>query len=217
MSSLWTAHRRTRLNLNGPLAVAPVQTPTGDDLANLEPASQPAINLAEVPQTDRLAPAIPPPETPNAPEPRTSKRKVRVRTETSETDHDNSSGGKRAKLAGGAIAKDYTPPSVRLADLGGVDEAVEKMLELVAMPLCHPEIYVHTGVHPPRGVLLHGPPGCGKTLLANAIAGVRHIHHSFCQNPHITTGNTCSIHQHLRPFHCIGHVWRIRENASGHL
>lgn len=68
--------------------------------------------------------------------------------------------------------KDYSPPTTRLSDLGGVQACVEKLLELVAMPLCHPEVYTHTGVQPPRGVLLHGPPGCGKTLLANAIAGV---------------------------------------------
>ena len=82
---------------------------------------------------------------------------------------------KRTRISGSSsgIAKEYAPPTVRLSDLGGADACVEKMLELVAMPLSHPEIYLHTGVQPPRGVLLHGPPGCGKTMLAKAIGGVR--------------------------------------------
>jgi ribosome biogenesis ATPase len=102
------------------------------------------------------------------------KRKVRS-TRTGEES------SKRAKLSAGATPRDHAPPNTRLSDLGGVDVCVEKMLELVAMPLCHPEVYLHTGVQPPRGVLLHGPPGCGKTLLANAMAGVSVL----CRSSHI--------------------------------
>lgn len=45
------------------------------------------------------------------------------------------------------------------------------------MHMKHPEVYQHLGMSPPRGFLLHGPPGCGKTLMAHAIAGVRHACH----------------------------------------
>jgi ribosome biogenesis ATPase len=71
-----------------------------------------------------------------------------------------------------ADASKWEPPSTKLADMGGIDHCVEEILQLIAMPMKHPEIFLHLGIQPPRGILLHGPPGCGKTMLANAIAGV---------------------------------------------
>ncbi|KAG8936153.1 hypothetical protein FRC02_004181 [Tulasnella sp. 418] len=72
------------------------------------------------------------------------------------------------------------------------------MLELVAMPLCHPEVYLHTGVQPPRGVLLHGPPGCGKTLLANAIAGELGVPFISVAAPSIVSGMSGESEKTLR-------------------
>ncbi|MFA5887285.1 MAG: CDC48 family AAA ATPase [Candidatus Nanoarchaeia archaeon] len=55
-------------------------------------------------------------------------------------------------------------------DIGGLDEELKKVREMVELPLKHPELFERLGVQPPKGVLLHGPPGTGKTLLAKAVA-----------------------------------------------
>ncbi|KAB0341422.1 hypothetical protein FD754_018348 [Muntiacus muntjak] len=60
--------------------------------------------------------------------------------------------------------------SVKFEDVGGNDTALKEVCKML-IHMRHPEVYHHLGVIPPRGVLLHGPPGCGKTLLAHAIAG----------------------------------------------
>jgi len=61
--------------------------------------------------------------------------------------------------------------SVSIADVGGLDEEIEQVREVVALPLAEPERFEELGVDPPTGVLLHGPPGTGKTLVVEAVAG----------------------------------------------
>ncbi|MEM2707754.1 MAG: CDC48 family AAA ATPase [Candidatus Pacearchaeota archaeon] len=61
-------------------------------------------------------------------------------------------------------------PEVTYEDIGGLDEEIRKIREMVELPLKHPEIFERLGIEPPKGVLLYGPPGTGKTLLAKAVA-----------------------------------------------
>ena len=61
-------------------------------------------------------------------------------------------------------------PIVTYEDIGGLHGQIQRIREMVELPLRHPELFQRLGIDPPRGVFLYGPPGCGKTLLAKAVA-----------------------------------------------
>ncbi len=68
------------------------------------------------------------------------------------------------------IPSELNVPYVTYEDIGGLKEETQRIREMIELPLKHPELFRKLGVEPPSGVLLYGPPGCGKTLLAKAVA-----------------------------------------------
>ncbi len=76
-------------------------------------------------------------------------------------------------------------PKVTYEDIGGLDREIQKIRELVEIPLKHPEVFKHLGIDPPKGVLLYGPPGTGKTLLAKAVANESGAHFIAINGPEI--------------------------------
>lgn len=69
-----------------------------------------------------------------------------------------------------SVMKLEKAPQETYADIGGLDTQIQEIKESVELPLTHPEYYEEMGIKPPKGVILYGAPGTGKTLLAKAVA-----------------------------------------------
>ena len=63
-------------------------------------------------------------------------------------------------------------PTVTWQDIGGLEDLKLKLRQAVEWPVRHPELFARMGITPPRGVLMYGPPGCSKTMIAKALANV---------------------------------------------
>ncbi len=80
---------------------------------------------------------------------------------------------------------ELTIPRVTWEDIGDLEDAKQKIRELVELPLRHPELFKHLGIEPPKGILLIGPPGTGKTLLAKAVANEANAYFVAINGPEI--------------------------------
>jgi len=89
-------------------------------------------------------------------------------------------------------------PNITYDDIGGLRDQVQKIREMVELPLRHPELFRRLGIEPPKGVLLYGPPGTGKTLLAKAVANEANAYFIAINGPEIMSKFVGEAEERLR-------------------
>ncbi len=89
------------------------------------------------------------------------------------------------KIAKEAAKEITNVPNVTYDDVGGLKDAIQKVREMIELPLRHPEIFERLGIEPPKGILLYGTPGTGKTLLAKAVANESDANFYYVGGPEI--------------------------------
>jgi len=73
-------------------------------------------------------------------------------------------------VRGKPVSTEKKMPKITYEDIGGLENEIRKVREIIELPMKHPQLFERLGIEPPKGVLLYGPPGTGKTLLAKAVA-----------------------------------------------
>lgn len=92
---------------------------------------------------------------------------------------------RQAKSENDLASKSRYIPEVAFADIGGIDDIIETVREVIELPIKKPEILRYLGIKPHKGILLHGTPGCGKTLIAKAIANEIKAHFILIRGPEL--------------------------------
>lgn len=90
------------------------------------------------------------------------------------------------------------PTGACYEDVGGLQKPIQRLREMIELPLRHPEIFERLGIEAPKGVLLHGPPGCGKTLLARAVANETNAYFITVSGPEVIHKFYGESEAHLR-------------------
>lgn len=89
-------------------------------------------------------------------------------------------------------------PKISYEDIGGLNDEIKQVREMIELPLKHPELFEKMGIEPPKGVLLHGPPGTGKTLIAKAVAHESHANFFTLSGPEIMSKYYGQSEENLR-------------------
>lgn len=88
--------------------------------------------------------------------------------------------------------------TISYEDIGGLKDEVQKIREMIELPMRHPELFERLGIEPPKGVLIYGPPGTGKTLLAKAVANESEAHFITIAGPEIVSKFVGEAEEKLR-------------------
>jgi len=98
----------------------------------------------------------------------------------------------------GEGAREREGVGITYEDIGGLHREIQKIREMIELPLKYPEVFERLGIDAPKGVLLHGPPGCGKTLIARAVANETSAHFTHISGPEVIHKFYGESEAHLR-------------------